>query len=333
MIENFGLRILTFQWLSGMRFKDGYIKNYKVEEISMSRVFIFGQNNDNLIYVLQHLKNGKEEGVLIVGDALEVLKIIPDNSIDMIITSPPYDNLREYYDGFKWNFEIFSEIAKELVRVLKDGRVIVWITSDATINCSETGSSFKQVLFFMELGLKLHDTMIFKKVNPIPQVYRKRYTNEFEFMFVLSKGCVEVHNPIMVKTKHAGLELKSTTYKNFSLKEQKRKKPANPVKEYKIKGNVWEYVVGVNKEDKEAKFHPAPFPLQLAIDHILSWSNEGDVILDPFCGSGTSCVAAKILKRKYIGIDISKEYIMKATDRIRRSDEFKGVNTSYYRES
>ena len=281
---------------------------------------------------MQYLEKSKDEGILIAGDASKVLKSIPSNSIDMVITSPPYDNLREYHDGFKWNFKIFSEIAKELVRVLKDGRVIVWITSDATISCSETGSSFKQILFFKELGLKLHDTMIFRKKNPIPQVYRKRYTNEFEYMFILSKGCVKIHNPIMIKTKHAGLELKSTTYKNFSLKEQKRKKPANKVKEYKIRGNVWEYVVGVNKEDKEAKFHPAPFPLQLAIDHILSWSNQEDIILDPFCGSGTSCVAAKILGRKYIGIDISEEYLINAENRIRRSDEFKEVNTSYYRE-
>jgi len=269
---------------------------------------------------------------LIVGDTKEILQTFPSNSIDMIITSPPYDNLRKYHKDFTWNFSIFKEIANELARVLKEGRVIVWITSDATIKCSETGSSFKQALYFQELGLKLHDTMIFRKINPIPQIYRKRYTNEFEYMFILSKGCVEVHNPIKIKTKHGGLELKSTTYKNFSLNEQKRKKQAKPVKEYKIKGNIWEYVVGVNKEDKEAKFHPAPFPLQLAVDHILSWSNKNEIILDPFCGSGTACVAAKLLNRKYIGIDIVKDYLKKTEERIKKSNELTRIDTGYFRE-
>jgi len=269
---------------------------------------------------------------LIHADSREILKTFPSNSIDLILTSPPYDNLRKYHSDFNWDFSIFQNIAIELVRILKEGRVIVWITSDATINCSETGNSFKHVLYFQELGLKLHDTMIFKKKNPIPQIYRKRYTNEFEYMFILSKGCVKIHNPIKIKTKHGGLELKSTTYKNFSLNEQKRKKQAKPVKEYKIKGNIWEYVVGVNKEDKEAKFHPAPFPLQLAVDHILSWSNENEIVLDPFCGSGTTCIAAKILNRNYIGIDIVKDYLQKAEERIKKSNELTGIDTGYIRE-
>jgi len=121
--------------------------------------------------------------------------------------------------------------------------------------------------------------MIFKKRNPVPQIYRKRYTNEFEYMFVFSKGTVKTHNPIMIDCLHAGLELGTTTYKNYSKSDQVRKKIANPVKAQKIKGNVWEYVVGKNKEDQEAKGHPAPFPCELARDHILSWSNEGDIVL------------------------------------------------------
>jgi len=255
-------------------------------------------------------------------DNIEILKFLPDESIDMILTSPPYDNLRKYSLKNKkeieklWNFDKFKLIAKELTRILKQGRVIIWIVNDATINCSETGTSFKQALYFMELGLKLHDTMIFKKVNPIPQIYRKRYNNEFEYMFVFSKGCVKIHNPITVKTKHNGLKLKNSTYKNFSPDKQKRKKKAKPVKEYKIKGNIWEYVVGVNKIDKEAKRHPAPFPYQLAYDHIISWSNKGDIILDPFMGSGTTGIACIDTDRKFIGIEISKEYCEIAKNRM-----------------
>lgn len=260
---------------------------------------------------------------IINGDCVEIMRSFDPESIDLVITSPPYDNLRNY-NGYKFNFE---DVAIELFRVIKKGGVVVWVIGDATIDGSETGTSFKQALFFKEIGFNLHDTMIFKKRNPIPQVYRKRYTNEFEFMFVFSKGLVKTHNPIMVNCLHAGLELNGTTYKNYSKDLQIRRKLAKPVKDKKIKGNVWEYVVGKNKEDQLAKAHPAPFPLKLAEDHILSWSNKGDLVLDPMCGSGTTCVAAKRHDRKYIGIDISKEYCDLAEKRMK---EFFGNQNSLF---
>lgn len=249
---------------------------------------------------------------IIHSDCLDIMWSFNDESIDLVVTSPPYDELRNY-NGYKFNFE---GIVKELFRVMKKGGVVVWVVGDATIDGSETGTSFKQALFFKEVGFNLHDTMIFKKRNPIPQVYRKRYTNEFEYMFVFSKGLVKVHNPIMVNCLHAGLKLSGTTYKNYSKDIQVRQKMAKPVKDKKIKGNIWGYVVGKNKEDQAAKEHPAPFPLKLAEDHILSWTNKGDLVLDPLCGSGTTCVAAKILGRNYIGIDISKKYCDLAKKRI-----------------
>lgn len=249
---------------------------------------------------------------IVEGDCVEVLKSMEEDSIDLVVTSPPYDGLRNY-KGFKFDF---SSIAVELYRVLKSGRCLVWVVSDATINGSETGTSFQQALAFKEIGFNLHDTMIFRKTNPVPQIYRKRYSNEFEYMFVFSKGPVQVHNPIMVDCLHAGLELGSTTYKNYSKNEQKRTKLANPVKSQKIKGNIWEYVVGKNKEDQESKDHPAPFPCALARDHILSWSNEGDLVLDPMCGSGTTCKESMRAGRAYIGIDISHEYCELARKRL-----------------
>ena len=242
-----------------------------------------------------------------------VLKQIPEDSIDLVVTSPPYDNLRDY-NGYKFRFE---EVAQLLFRVLKKGGIVVWVLGDATIDGSETGTSFKQALYFKEIGFNLHDTMIFTKKNPIPQIYRKRYNNEFEYMFVFSKGSVKTHNPIMVDCIHAGLELNSTTYKNYSKGIQKRQKLANPVRQSKIKGNIWEYVVGKKSEDQEAKGHPAPFPCQLVRDHIKSWTKEGDVVLDPLCGSGTTCKVAKELGRHYIGIDISEEYCAIANKRIK----------------
>jgi site-specific DNA-methyltransferase (adenine-specific) len=248
---------------------------------------------------------------IINDDCVSVLKNFEENCIDFTLTSPPYDNLRNY-NGYNFDFE---NIAKQIFRVTKQGGVLVWITNDATINGSETGTSFKQVLFFKSLGFNIHDTMIFKKRNPIPQIYRKRYSNEFEFMFVLSKGVIKTHNPIMIPCEHAGLILDNTTYKNYSKNLQKRTKFANPVKDKKIKGNIWEYVVGKKKEDQEAKEHPAPFPCQLAEDHILSWTNKNDIVLDPMCGSGTTCKIAKKLGRNFIGIDMSKEYCQIAKNR------------------
>lgn len=257
-------------------------------------------------------KDNKFLNKIIHGDCVELMKSFNEKSIDLVVTSPPYDNLRNY-NGYHFNFE---GIAEGLFRVMKDGGVVVWVVGDATINGSETGTAFKQALYFKEVGFNLHDTMIFQKTNPIPQIYRKRYNNVFEYMFVFSKGVVKTHNPIMVDCLHAGLKLNGTTYKNYSKDTQKRKKMAKPVKDKKIKGNIWEYVVGKNQEDQEAKGHPAPFPCQLAYDHIISWTNKKDVVLDPMCGSGTTCKMAKKLGRNFIGIDISKEYCDLATNRI-----------------
>jgi site-specific DNA-methyltransferase (adenine-specific) len=250
---------------------------------------------------------------ILEGNCVDIMRQFDDNVIDLTVTSPPYDDLRNY-KGFVFPFE---DIAKELYRVTKEGGIVVWVVNDATINGSETGTSFKQALYFQQIGFNLHDTMIFRKANPIPQIYRKRYNNEFEFMFVFSKGVVKTHNPIMVDCLHAGLELNGTTYKNFSKNEQTREKLAKPVKDKKIKGNIWEYVVGKKQEDQEAKGHPAPFPCQLVRDHIISWTNQGDLVLDPMCGSGTTPRVACEMGRKYIGIDISHEYCEIARKRVK----------------
>lgn len=250
--------------------------------------------------------------VILNGDCVKVMSEMEKDSVALTVTSPPYDNLREY-NGYTFPLDA---IIKGLYRVTQKGGVVVWVVADATINGSETGTSFRQALAFMKAGFNLHDTMIFLKTNPVPQIYRKRYTNEFEYMFVFSKGAVATHNPIMIPCLHAGLELKNTTYKNYSKGKQKRGKLAKPVKAEKIKGNVWEYVVGKNAIDQEAKNHPAPFPYALAKDHIISWTNEGDLVFDPMCGSGTTCVAAMDNKRHFIGIDISSEYCELAKSRV-----------------
>ena len=240
---------------------------------------------------------------LIQGDCLEEMAKIPDGSIDMVLTSPPYDNLRDY-KGYTFNFE---GIAKELYRVLKDGGVVVWVVGDATIKGSETGTSFKQALYFKEIGFNLHDTMIYKKEIPTWNITSKRYRQNVEYMFILSKGVVETFRPI-----------EDQKVKNMSPRMCKSNRNGEPKyelyvpkKEYTCRGNVWTYAVGGAKT-----IHPAPFPEKLAEDHILSWSNEGDTVLDPMAGSGTTLKMAKKNNRNFIGIEISSDYIAIAKKRI-----------------
>jgi len=261
-------------------------------------------------------------------DCVEGMKLLDDNSIDLTVTSPPYDNLRTY-NGYieQWSFEKFQGIAKELYRVTKQGGVVVWVVGDATINGSETGTSFKQALYFKEIGFNLHDTMIYKKTKfpPIDPTTAYRYTGCFEYMFVFSKGKPKCCNYIKEKCKHAGKRAVSyQRSKNDKLRYDRKEKNKNHiVNDYKIKCNVWEYA------SCSVKGHPAPFPEQLAQDHILSWSNEGDVVLDPFMGSGTTAVACINTNRKFIGIEISKEYFEIAKKRIESvtavQTELKGV--------
>lgn len=239
-------------------------------------------------------------------DCLEGMKQLVDNSIDLTVTSPPYDNLRNY-NGFSFDFE---GIAKELFRVIKQGGVVVWVVGDSTINGSESGTSFRQALYFKEIGFNLHDTMIYAKQNPIPLTHN-RYEQQFEYMFVLSKGKPKTFNPIKIPCLHSGMSVPRRTFRNN--KNDGTTGIAHTPKTIgkdKIKNNIWFYDVGSTKsaKDKVAFKHPAIFPEKLAQDHILSWSNEGDTILDTFMGSGTTAKMAKDNNRNYIGFELSSEY-------------------------
>ena len=250
------------------------------------------------------------------GDCFEVLKTFEDNSIDLTVTSPPYDNLRTYggvIDG--WSFEKFQGIARELYRITKEGGVVVWVVADATIKGSETGTSFKQALYFMECSFNLHDTMIWQKASYVPLTHN-RYEQEFEYMFVLSKGKPKTFNPIKVECKYAG----TTTWGDASFHKTNDsgliKVGKKVVNDTKIKGNVFRYDTAKASKRGEYGGHPAPFPEALANDHILSWSNEGDIVLDPFMGSGTTGFVANKLGRHYIGIELNPEYVEMAERRI-----------------
>lgn len=230
-------------------------------------------------------------------DCVETLSKIPNDFIDMVLTSPPYDNLRKY-NGYSFDFKT---IAKELFRVLKVGGSVVWVVGDQTTNGSESGTSFKQALYFKEVGFNLHDTMIYEKNSSTYPARRNstRYSQIFEYMFVFSKGkpkCTLLCDKV---NKWAG-------YKDFSGKLK------NPVPKLSPRTNIWKYTTSFNGVK-----HPAPFPEQLAIDHISTWSTKGDIVYDPFMGSGTTGSAAKLLGRNYIGSEISQEYTIIACKRIK----------------
>lgn len=246
-------------------------------------------------------------------DCLEGLRMLEDCCIDLTVTSPPYDNLRTY-NGYSFDFE---GIARELFRVTKDGGVVVWVVGDATIKASESGTSFRQALYFKDIGFNLHDTMIYAKTSQPRQ--STRYEQHFEYMFVLTKGKLKTFNPIKIKSKNYGKVVKRTCRDHDS---DELKMSTNLVSEFKLKGNIWEYGSKQNKTK-----HPAPFPEQLANDHIISWSNEGDTVLDPFMGSGTTAKMAILNNRKYIGFEISKEYCDIANERVNGINPMMLVNT------
>lgn len=222
-----------------------------------------------------------------------------DNYIDLTVTSPPYDNLRKY-KGF--NFP-FKHIARHLYRVTKQGGVVVWVVSDQTVNGSESGTSMRQALFFMECGFRLHDTMIYAKKNFIPLTHN-RYEQGWEYMFVFSKGKPNTFNPILEKSITAG-DTYNYSKKGSNTKEggYRRRNETIETKENKLHTNIFWYGTGSNLTK-----HPAPFPEDLAKDHIVTWSNEGDLVYDPFGGSGTTAKMAHQLKRRWILSEIGQEY-------------------------
>jgi site-specific DNA-methyltransferase (adenine-specific) len=247
-----------------------------------------------------------------LGDCREVLRTLDTDSIDLTVTSPPYDNLRTY-NGFTFDFE---GIARELYRVTKPGGVVVWVVGDATVKGSETGTSFRQALYFRDVcGFNLHDTMIYAKSCVTNAGSLACYRQSFEYMFVLAKGKPSSLNLLRDSpNKSAGRKVTATKRKANGTTETY----TATVPEYSIRKNVWEIDAGYMRStgDRDAFKHPAIFPESLARDHILSWSNEGDTVLDPFLGSGTTGKMARQHGRKFVGIEISADYLAIAQKRI-----------------
>lgn len=245
-------------------------------------------------------------------NCIETMAKMPDNFVDLTVTSPPYDNLRDY-NGYSFDFE---SIAKELYRVTKQGGVVVWVVGDATIEGSETGTSFRQALYFKECGFNLFDTMIYAKPPRGAVGNNKTYWQTFEYMFILSKGKPKTINLICDRKNKEGRngDNGSKRLENGKLLKVKR----GGYSEYGRRTNIWKYEIGKGQSTKDdfAFNHPAIFPEQLANDHIISWGNEGDLIYDPFGGSGTVAKMAHLQKRNWILSEISNEYCCLAQKRI-----------------
>ena len=250
---------------------------------------------------------------IICGDSVSVLKRFSNDFFDLTVTSPPYDKLRDY-QGYSFNF---GDIATELYRLTKPGGIVVWVVGDATVDGSETGTSFRQALYFKRRGFNLHDTMIYAKrgfANPSTV----RYHQVFEYMFVFSTGKPKTFNPIKdrrnIYSRRGG---DAKRQKDGTVKKGNR--GGLPLAKFGQRWNIWEYKIGGGNisSSRLVHKHPAAFPEQLATDHILSWSNPGNIILDPMCGSGTTCKVAKDLNRDYLGIDVSQEYCNIARERLK----------------
>lgn len=244
-------------------------------------------------------------------DCLATMARMPAGLIDLTVTSPPYDQLRKY-NGYTFDF---PAIARELYRVTKPGGVVVWIVADATVKGSETGSSFRQALGFMEIGFSLHDTMIWYKQSIASIGGANRYENVFEYMFVLSRGKPKATNIIRDKeNRWAGVMQHGSIRQIDGTVRRTTGYGVRQISKYGRRHNVWS--IPPVKSKKKVGLHPAPFPERLAADHILTWSNPGDLVYDPMIGSGTTAAAALAHGRQYLGSEISAEYCAIAAQRL-----------------
>ena len=236
------------------------------------------------------------------------LLIAQGKQVDLTVTSPPYDDLRDYEKSLIWNFDVFKQVANRLYDITKDGGVVVWIVGDSVKKGSKTLRCYEQALYFKSIGFNVYDVIIYEKTSPSPP-HKNRYFNSFEYQFILSKGKPSTVNLLKDRpNKYAGTKSGVVTRRENDGSLTTKKKIE--IGEYGIRTNVWSYAVGNNKSttDKFAFKHPAIFPEKLAQDHILSWSNNGDIILDPFMGSGTTGKMALLNNRKFIGIEKVEEY-------------------------
>ncbi|MDE5715581.1 MAG: site-specific DNA-methyltransferase [Anaeroplasmataceae bacterium] len=269
------------------------------------------------MYNIEEIKN-----TIINDNSEDSLRKFPKECIDIVVTSPPYDDLRDYTGKITWDFDVFKKIAKQLYRVIKEGGVVVWVVGDKTEDGAKSLTSFRQALHFQEIGFNMFDVIIYEKAGSGPP-HPNRYFNSFEYMFVLSKGKPKTINILKDKpNKWAGV----STYSEITRREKNgtlTKKGKKIVNEFGVRTNIWKYIngKGFSTKDMIAYEHPAIFPEKLVEDHLVSWSSEGDLVLDPFGGSGTTAKIARQLHRDYILIEAIPEYCEIAQKRLEGAND------------
>lgn len=328
----------SFRWQSMASIPEDIFENHVTEVINdgekeltsaellrIAKQLKSDKNIENLKNQVEESEFTAEKMEIHCSDCVEFMKNMDENSVDLTVTSPPYDDMRSYFNSP--NFD-FKRIAQGLFRVTKEGGIVVWVVADSTEQGSETGSSFKQALYFKEIGFRLHDTMIYLKTGT-SYPSEKRYTQQFEYMFVFSKRNPKTFNPIMDEPRLWEGSWGTTRVRNhdgsISVREVSNEGKGRTGKNsdgdfgYKKRGNVWliRNGHGFGHSDELSILHPATFPEQLANDHILTWSNPGDLVFDPMCGSGTTLKMSKINARNYIGVDICEKYCEIARKRVR----------------
>lgn len=268
---------------------------------------------------------------IITGDCLEILPGIPAESVDLVLTSPPYDDLRTYESSKRFDFSTFMKVADELVRILKSGGIIAWNVNDQIVNGSRTTTSFRQAMHFMNYAghnkILCHDTIIYEKAGiTYPANPPIRYNQAFEFVFILSKGKPKTFNPLMDKVnKYAGNKITGKErQRDGSLIDRQGTLTGKKTPTHSMRSNVWRYPTGwghsySSYDGEKIKEHPAVMHQKLAQDLVLSYSNVGDLVLDPFCGSGTTCFVARENSRDFLGIEINPKYAEMARERVRET--------------
>lgn len=251
-----------------------------------------------------------ENGIEIYhGDCREILPSLP--KVDLVVTSPPYGSVRDYvrYEGVD-TLAVLAELACMLI----EGGVIVWNTADQVTEGSETGQSFREALHVMSQGLRLHDTMIYCRegVN-FPDA--NRYHPAFEYMFVFSKGAPRCFNGIRDRKNKWGGTTVHGTQRERDGRMTVPSQNGSLIPDIGLRLNWWILKPASTEPTLD---HPARMPISMAQAHVQSWCNAGDLVLDPFMGSGTTLRAAKDLGRKAIGIEICEAYCEIAANRLRQ---------------
>ena len=252
---------------------------------------------------------------IICDDNVKFLSTLPENCIDMVVTSPPYDNLRDY-NGFQLDL---SGVGEQLFRVLKPGGIVAVIIQDSTQDGRKTLTSFRMIVNWCDtIGFGLFENCIYSRQGVEGAWWKKRFRVDHEYIPLFIKGKRPAYfnkEELKIPSKHGGKTMTGAATRNKDGTQQKsRSVYINPMK---CRGTIWNYPQ-CGDGSKLKHLHPATFPNLLPYDLIQCFCPENGIVLDPFNGSGTTCVAAKSLNRQYIGVDCSQEYCDIAEKRIQQ---------------